>query len=236
MPTDLRFAINQVQAVLYYTDEFSQSKFLATILAHYSSRYDGPMQAIPLPPSAPPELPRLVLTSKDDAFKLQAGPLRIDSTWARTPGSNDQERFGSIEVLDHYLRHSENPPRIGRVALVITRFADHANPAGKLIELFCNKTSADRLFNNSETFEIHNHKVYQLPETGLRINSWMRCKAAEMIKPERKKIVIVEQDINTTEEGAVGQALSADKIGSFFEKARNEADGILHKYFFAGGA
>jgi hypothetical protein len=238
MPTYLPFYINQVQAVIYTpeADQFSQAATLATILNRYASRFDGDVQALPLPPNAPSELPRLILTSKDNAFKLQAGPARIDSFWASTPGGKEDDAFSCIEVLDHYLRNTEKPPIIGRVALVITRIADHKNPARELIERFCNAESAERLFGNSESFEIHNHKVYELRATGLRINSWMRCRAVRMIKPEEKNIVLVEQDLNTIGDDVNRRVLDANEIGRFFKGAADEANDTLRKYFPERGA
>lgn len=238
MPTSLPFAISQVQAVIYTpeADQFSQADTLATILSRYASRFNGPVQALPLPPNAPPGLPSLILTSSDNAFKLQAGPARIDSFWGRTPGGNADDALSCIEVLDHYVRNTGKPPRIGRVALVITRIADHKSPARELIERFCNAEAAERLFRNSESFEIHNHKVYELQATGLRINSWMRCKAVRMIEPEEKNIVLVEQDLNTIAEDVTHHALDADKIAEFFKSAAGEANDILCKYFPERGA
>lgn len=233
MLTYLSFSIYQVQAVIYTpeTEQFSQAAVLGTILNRYASRFDGPVQALPLPPGAPPELPQLILTSSDGGFKLQAGPTRTDSFWARIPGRREEDAFSCIEVLDHYVRSVEKPLRIARVALVITRIADHENPADELVRRFANPEAAERVFRNSQSFEIHNHKVYELRATGMRINSWMRCKAVQMVKPEEKKIVLVEQDLNSIEDVQAPRALEADEIGGFFKAASEEANEILRKYF-----
>ena len=86
------------------------------------------------------------------------------------------------------------------------------------------------VFNRSEAFEIHNHKVYT-PEQGISypINSWVRCKSGSMT-PENRPVIVVEQDLNTLAED-LRTRFTADEMRAFFETASREANGILGKYF-----
>lgn len=228
-----QFNLNSVQAVVYTPNgsRFSQTSVLASVLGRYPDRFNGPVQALPLPDDAPAEIPRVILQSTNGMYKLQAGPARIDSFWMATQGANPDQAFSCTEVLEHYVRTAEPPLRVGRVALVLTRTTDDANPAQSLIERFCNEESRIQPFNNSEHFEIHNQKRYQLQNIELQINCWVRCKAVTLLQPEPRRGILVEQDINTLEEDAIRNVFDADRLRDFFAHAAEEANSILHIYF-----
>src|SRR2546427_9861996 len=81
------FRLTSVQAAIFLSDteSFFQSAFLATILGRFATRYDGTVQAIPFKDDVPAEVPRVILQSHDEQWKLQAALNRIDSFWfART--------------------------------------------------------------------------------------------------------------------------------------------------------
>jgi hypothetical protein len=226
-----QFMIATVQAVLFTPDasQFSQANVISTILTRYAARYNGELQALPLPDNAPPEIYRVVLQSSDRTYKLQASPARIDSFWDGMTGADQGEAFSGIEVLEHYVAAA--PVRVGRLALIVTRIADDNNAPQTLIERFCNAQSITRPFNNSKAFEIHNQKSYELPVFVELINSWVRCKAVEMIAPQQKTVILVEQDINTLEEYRLQRNYNQERLRTFFAASSAEADAILQLYF-----
>jgi len=139
-----QFNYASIQAVVFMAEgsQFSQPNLLATILGRYAGRFDGPVQALPLPDDAPPEIPRVILQSRDGVFKVQAGLTRVDSFWIATQQpTNQSPGLSCVEVLEHYIRASQLPLRVGRLALVITRVAELSNPAQSLIDRFCNRCS-----------------------------------------------------------------------------------------------
>ncbi len=226
------FQLLSVQAALFLADTkaLTQSGFLAAILGKYATRYDGAVQAIPFVENAPPEIPRVILQSKDEHWKLQAALNRIDSFWNTTDLTQGDESISSqcVEVLEHYIQM--NPAlQISRVGFLINRIVEKENPARELIERFCNDESKVRPFNNSESFEIHHHKTYKLKQTGYAVNSWVRCKAVRIIQPQQKRAVIVEQDINTVEDP--GSVFDLDSARRFYRECQAEADEILSIYF-----
>ena len=233
MVTSEHFRTSSIQGVLFTPDasQFSQTSILATVLGQYASVYDGRVEAWPIPDEAPAEFPRLVLQSKDGTFKLQASPGRIDSFWIAQEEDHGANPLTCIEVLEHYLRSTKPALQIGRLALVTKRFALEDNPAQTLIERFCNAESRARPFNNSQSFEIHNHKRYMLPSYGSQINSWVRCRTGVLNRQPQQNLISVEQDINTLKEDEVGVNFDADKVRDFFASARTETDAILRIYF-----
>ena len=226
------FQLLSVQAALFLLDtkSFSQSGFLASILSRYATRYDGAVQAIPFSGEAPPEIPRVILQSQNGQWKVQAALNRIDSFWT----ANDlSQRNGDIanqctEVLEHYIE--TNPSvQISRLGFLINRVVESQNPAQELIDRFCNEAVKEKPFNRSESFEIHNHKTYNLKQTDYTINSWVRCKAVTIIEPQPRRAVIVEQDINTLEDPR--NTFDLDSAKRFYQECQTEMSEILSIYF-----
>src|SRR5438128_1968935 len=133
-----QFRLVSVQAVIFTPnlEEFSQAKLLGSVLARPGHPYDGPVEAVTLPNDAPPQAPRVVLKSRDEARRLQAAPARTDAFWAR-PGTSwfdpqheelsDEDRvIECAEVLEHLTRTTGI--RVGRMALVLNRLCVRENP------------------------------------------------------------------------------------------------------------
>jgi hypothetical protein len=161
-------------------------------------------------------------------------PARIDSVWQNTEATAVPS-FGSVvekcaEVQEQYV--CEIRTRVARVALIIQRVCPVAHPAQALIQRFCNESSQREPFSRSESFEIHNHKVYvpQRKETDFPINSWVRCKSAKLATDNRP-VILVEQDLNTLANEADARPFEPGPIHAFFQMAAAEADEILRIYF-----
>ena len=233
MPIASDFKLVSAHAVIFTpgVGAFSQNTFLSHVLGQFATRYDAPVQAFPLPETAPVEFPRVILQSNDNAWRLQAGPSRIDSLcFAGNLPVQDIVRE-CAEVLASYVR--SKPVPVGRVALILTRINETANPTQELINRFCSESSRSKPFNRSEGFEVHNHKIYQPQGIQLLVNSWVRCRAGKVgtiQNPTLRPAITVEQDINTSED--VNQRrFNADEIISYFERVGVEADNIMHLYF-----
>lgn len=236
MVTRQEFSVNLVQAAIFTVDHsaFSNAKAVAIILQKYGERFSGDMQALKLPSDIPPEVPHVILQSADGTWRMQMGPARVDAVWTNpTPTSSvslEEAASGCAEMLDHYVRESR--AKVGRVALVIRRGCPVANPAQAPIERFCSEASQQEPFNRSANFEIHNHKVYLPQREGIdyQVNSWVRCKTAEL-EADNQPIVLVVQDLNTVASEAETRRFTPDQLKGFFEMARLEADVIFAKYF-----
>jgi len=236
MATSQDFMLNVVQGSIFTPEHsgFSSGKAVGTVLASFRDRFDGEMQVLPLPSEVPPEIPRVILQSGDGQWRLSMAPARIDSGWQAKPPavalSLESAAGECTEVLERYVRESH--VRVGRVGLVVHRTYSVDNPAQTLIQRFCNESSQREPFNRSESFEVHNHKVY-LPrrkDIDYKINSWVRCKSDRMIADDSPAI-LVEQDLNTLPNETDSRRFEPEQIRAFFEMAALEADEILRKYF-----
>lgn len=236
MPSWRNFCLDFVQAAAFTPEHsaFSSAKAVGIILANFQDRFDGEMQVLPLPTDVPPEIHRVVLASSDAQWKLSMGPARIDSA-CRIPKTSPSPSLDAIalkcsEVLERYV--GESGARVGRVALIVHRYCPHDTPAQSLIETFCNEASQKGPLSRSESFEIHNHKVYAPQSRGLSypINSWVRCKTGKLVA-DGHPAILVHQDLNTLASTLDSSRFDANQIRSFFDVAAREADEILGKYF-----
>jgi hypothetical protein len=237
MATRRDFSISAVQMAIFtveHSSVFSTGRAVAIILQKYGSRFDGEMQALPLPSEIPAEIPHVILQSSDGNWRFQMGPARIDAIWTnRTVPATvnlDEVVLQCGEMLEHYLREAR--VKVGRAALVVNRICPVANPASTLIERFCNEASKPEPFNRSANFEIHNHKVFLPQRAGIdyKINSWVRCKTGEL-EAGNRPIILVVQDLNTVANEAEARRFTPEQLKGFFQMARQEADEIFAKYF-----
>ena len=210
---------------------FSSGRAVAVILQKYGPRFDGEMQALPLPAGIPSEIPHVILQSNDGNWRFQMGPARVDAIWANRTGTHtpslDEMVAQCAEMLEYYV--GETHTSVGRAALVVRRICPGANPANTLIERFCKESLQQEPLNRSANFEIHNHKVYAPQKEGVdyQINSWVRCKSVALEK-DLQPAILVEQDLNTLVET---RRFNPEQVKVFFQMARLEADEIFGKYF-----
>lgn len=242
-----QFDFVTVQAVVFSrpSSEFSQNRVASHILGNHENRYDAPMQTIPMPKDVPQEIPRAIFHSQDNKWRIHFAPARIDSICSDTNMTllDAVEQCG--QVLSGYVEAATPmaPVKVGRLALIVHRLARVDNAARELVEHFCRAELTPVPFGNSQEFEIHNFKTYQLPETELKVNSWVRCKAAFLnpallgnVAPNfqsalGQRVVVVEQDINTTQEQIDQRQFNGADIIDFFQRVCTEEDSIMSLYF-----
>lgn len=224
------FRLVSVQCVVYTPSisTFSQPQVLTSVLGKFQDRFGGPVQVLPLGNSAPPELPIVILQSPDGQWRFQSGPARTDVFYNVEPGDGDRALSNIIakcaEVCVHYVESTE--PSFSRIALVLNRARQEDDPATVLINKFCTADAKLGPLRNSATFEIHNHKRYEIASLDTEINSWVRCKAAN-VGPDG--CVVVEQDLNVPQDKTI--KIGKNKLPEAFEQLGREADAILGIYF-----
>lgn len=236
MVASKQFAIVAVHTAVFTPDhgEFNSAKLVSAVFKSFPDRFQGELQALPMPGDVPPEIPRVVLQSPDKTWKVEAGPARISSFWGCPKGDEEADFFGVVarcsEVQEAYVR--ETGVRVGRLGLLVTRVCRVDNPAEVLIHRFCNAESQIEPFNRSANFEIHNHKEYapQRPELSFRINSWVRCKTATF-QEDGGPMIMVEQDLNTLATESQERRFAPEQIRNFFQASAAESDDIFRKYF-----
>lgn len=230
------FRIEAVQAAMFTPEHaaFAPAKATGIILEGFQNRFDGEMQALPLLPDVPPEIPRVALASSDGRWRLSMAPARIDSFWNNSSGESSA-KLGDVvrECVQIHEAYAEaTKVRVHRLALVINRVLAVEDSPQVLVKQFCNEASQREPFNRSESFEIHNHKVYspKHERVDYQINSWVRCRTGERTAGSQS-LIWIEQDLNTLTSDAATRRFAPSQILAFHAMAVLEADEILGKYF-----
>ncbi len=231
-----QFTLDSVQAAMFAADRstFDSGRVVATILRNFGEQFSGEMQVLPSATNLPPEIPRVVLLSKNNSRQIQAGPARFNLIWNRNASDTqvnlEQILLQCVDVLEYYVR--ETRTHVGRLGLVLKRSCANDDPAQTLIRRFCTEESRHEPFNRSANFEIHNHKEYSPAIQGVdyRINSWVRCQSGA-IEPDDSPAVLVIQDLNTLAAEMERHRFDVEQIRRFFLMASREAEIIMEKYF-----
>lgn len=214
-------------------------KVLAFLVADYGEQFDGDPVSLPkFPGDLPVEVPQLILQSADGKLKLQASAARLDVF-------KGGESFSEEEIAAHldwatglglsYLHRTQ--AHAARVACVLHRMADDANPARALSSHFCKQRWTDTALNRPGDFELHAHKRFRLDDL-FEINSWVRCKTAVRVEEDKEKgkvsapnLILVEQDFNSLAEQMEERELRQEEIRRFFALAPAEMRHVLGLYF-----
>lgn len=236
-PEAFRFGAYQT-ATFYNNLQATATRLLPKLLGELGDQLDGDPVTLPLPPQAPPEVPRLILQSADQSLRMEVSLLRVDVRWQRTvtAGQPELPQFCGFATKAHGLFQEVVGARSGRLALVVQRYQLHQSPGMALSAHFCrpelvsNQPHAKGPLNRPENFELHAHKTYHLGR--FPINSWMRCKTGVLAVAEvGQPIILVEQDLNTVAEGLEKQSYGVADLQEFYGLTVPELDAIARLYF-----
>ncbi len=231
------FSIATVQVVAFTPNRsaLAPSKVLGPIMGQFAERFDGDVQVLPIPSDLPDEIPRLELKSADSRWSFTSSFVRMAATWSAQESDNAPPANVIPEcsrTIIHFVQQNDGI-QINRLACVINRVANIVGPSHELIAHFCkpdvcNPDLDNAPLRNSMAFQLHNLKQYESPSVGVRLNSWVRCKAKGGMDSANK--LVFEQDLNTPH-GDADRKFSAEEIEHFFLTIESEADAILALYF-----
>jgi hypothetical protein len=234
------FLVRGVQIVAFTVSAgFEASQVLTGVLSRYGALLSGRVEVLPLPEEVPPEIPRIVLGSKDGRWSLSSAPARTSVEWV------ERESNGiSPDQLDAIVRQSseilaccfaeEAPMLVNRLGFLLTSVFETEDAPRVLIEQFCRPQchaaeSAVSPLRHSQTFQLHNFKAYMSQLDAIPINSWVRCKSALLV-PNGPSAIVVEQDLNTNASDPE-RRFEPIEMRTYFERAVPEAQQILRLFF-----
>lgn len=223
------------QATIFTPDmDFATAKVMSKFYPRCADTFDGDPEGVPNMPAFPPEVPRLILKNQEDTIKLEVAAARVNY-FERLKKHDDPtiniERFyenaaGILSLFKDIL-----DCRIGRLAAVRTLYAKQDDPGMFLARHFCKDTWDEAPLNRPENFELHAHKVYQLPEK-FTVNSWVRSKTGNLREGDTEtRIVLIEQDLNTLTEEMKDNSFNPDDLSTFFKQVISEFDKIINLYY-----
>ena len=234
--TAASFQHSSCQATVFTPDgDLSVNKVMKDLYPSLAVLFDGePTVLPPIPEGAPPEIPRIILQSCSDEWRCELSPARANVFWRRAKSTTTGLCISDFfqQASDLLVRYSrEVNARVGRLAGLVTRFAEHQTPALFLARHFCQERWDRAPLNRPENFELHAHKRFPLAGE-FQVNSWARSKTG-MLKAEdvQKPVVLFEQDLNTLADEAPAKDFSEAEVKKFFGAAATELDSILRLYY-----
>jgi hypothetical protein len=222
-----------VQLAVFTTDPlaFSTPKSLAVILGKFSHIYDGEVKTFPIPDNAPPEIPRVILQSKDQSQRLDISPARLSFYSVKTEEKAANPPYiisESTEILEQYL--PDIGMRVNRLGLIFARMHQLNSPAKLITERFCKPELQNTIFGNTASFDFRNHQIIKIHDLDVNLVTSIKSGLIQ-INGVQKQGVLIEQDINTTTEEMAQRSFEIEEIRSYFDSAVKEAEANLKIYF-----
>ena len=211
---------------------FRPTAFLTYLLGHLGDKFDGKPLSMPLPDDAPPEIPSIVLTSKDGSLKMDVSRSRTNVSWNKTSSEVNPEVLSVIDEMNGILRDiiKDQGVSAGRLAFILNRFAPVEDVAKMLAAHFCKEEWLATALKQPENFELHVHERHALDAGQFNVNSWFRVRTGYLVV-DKKSAVLVQQDINTLAEELESQHFEPKQIQTFFHEAVELSDHVLALYF-----
>lgn len=229
------FRLVSCQATLFTPDEeVSSAKLVRELLPKWADRFDADPTILPASAGIPPEIPRLILQSTSQTWRCQIASARIDLFWLKSvadPSNIPLDAFfrEAIQRLNEYGEFLG--ARVGRMAAVLNRYAEHPAPGLFLTRHFCQDRWLTGPLAQLENCELHTHRRLSLAER-FQVNFWVRSKTGTLSSgQESSPVVVVEQDLNTLLEDMETQAFTSGDIEKFFLATVTQFDESLQLYY-----
>lgn len=224
--------LSYLASIFTRTGDLVPFRTLSKFYQKYAEDLDADPMILPLPPEAPPEIPRMIFSSLAGCWRLEIALNRVNYQWQRqsrdTTPITIADFFRKATTLFAEYRASAEPD-IVRIAGVVSRAAPKENAGLYLATHFCQPRWIDAPLNRPESFELHAHKRFRIGEQ-FEVNSWARAKTGSLAE-ERTPVIIFEQDLNTVIEGSDAKTYDQQELEKFYAAASAEYDEILRLYF-----
>ncbi len=237
MITHGQFHLIRLRAAIFFSSHVAipSMKVLKDFAVNHEDKFDGSPFILPdqMSQTVPPEIPRITLNNVIGKWMFQVASSRADVF--RTQASE-------IDVLSAPMLYGECAPLldsfvttfnldISRLAAVFERYCLHDTPGAAISNFFCKHdlTSQEGPLNRPEGFELHAHKVYEV-SSGLRVNSWVKCRSGMVAGEINGPAILIEQDINTLPPEGERVYLQEER-SNFFRMVSEEMDKIMELYF-----
>jgi hypothetical protein len=225
------FQLQQLQTGLF-TPGVNVSKPLDVaqgLISSTGALFDGQPIILPIPPDAPPELPRIIVRNSSGTYTCNVSKNRIDFIFtdkAMAPSLKDKsEEFlnyllSLVDFLKSTLRTIIN--RIGTIASLVLPLNESSN------KFISEKFLREHLFDS--TYEIQLGVLKKIQLTGYKANCWFRLNTLRNTKDiSDDRAMLITFDVNTEPE--VTYELNKDQVGIFFNSAVKYIEENLKIYF-----
>lgn len=222
-----------------FTPEFTIGDKLSRInffKQRSNNKFDGDFFSVPIPQDAPAEIPRIILNSEDNSWKLEISLQRTNLIFLKPNlleiEDPDALNFSKFAQELFYSYKTDTDVKIQRLAYITERASviEDKSPSQYIADKYCKDKYLEEPFNNAKQFELHSLKKYHFE--GFNINSWVRLKSANLLDEQKTPIVQIINDINTLSVQEDPEAnFTADNLSGFLDKIPGHLESILDLYF-----
>jgi hypothetical protein len=221
MPADIeQFTALSIQSGLFVHGlDFTDPLSMAQGLRHAAGGvFDGQPGVFPVPPNAPPVMPRVVLSDRANRYQCKLSAGRVDLVFDGSKGKPAPvgilwDGYCTLirQVAEYFKK--KKPTRVWRLGLVMHLFKVLDKSANAHIQSAYLK---DDRFQNPEEAQLN---VLNRENMGsFRINRWLRLRSMRKKEdPSDDRGFAIEIDINTPAEE--NNDFSEEDIAAFFESA-----------------
>ena len=227
---ELRYFLQVVTAVFIGRYNLADRLAKANIL-HQAVKdvFNGDPVLFPIPDEAPPEIPRIILASKDHKYLSTVAANRAEVIYNEQGTPNKDP----LSIRDDYLKlinqfakvfKLEWNDEILRLGLLMNLVSFVENPVQLIMKSYIREGS----MANPQQLEVHSLVRIQLDDLG--VNRWCRLSSLEMPGPTGvRQALRVVLDLNTPSEE--GRAFTYDAIIGFYDRASRYALSNLNLLF-----
>lgn len=193
------------------------------------SLFDGQPVILPIPPDAPPEIPRIILKNSNDSYSCNISQNRVDFIFTEkgTPRSLSDEKdiFLRYLLLNVELLKNKQKVSINRVGTAITFLLPLLESSNKFIN---EKFLKERLF--TDVYEVQFGVLKRLKLSNYEINCWFKLNTLRNTEdPSDDKAASVTFDINTRPD--IYYDLNVEQVTMFYKSALSHIEENIKIYF-----
>ena len=184
------------------------------------SLFNGPPAVLPLQENTPPNLPLIILKTKDDKITCNVSRERVDYRYSiqKDPPADIQAIWESYydtlrQIIEYLCMKMKEPTQIWRLGFVAQFFAKLANSANKhIISRYIQPGIVE------DSWDINVNFLNRFKMETREVNRWLKLRPIRnRNNQDDDSAMIVEIDINTLQEKQ--QDLSQYEIDAFYEDA-----------------
>ena len=188
--------------------------------------FNGEPLIMPLPENAPPEIPRIILNSKDQEFSLNISPVRIDLIF-----NNKKQASMEFKKLSEQMKKymdlivkiliSQFSSSFVRMGIINITKIETDKPLEKL-NLYLNTSKSE--VKSKKEVQLHFYEVEEGKEE--KYNNWIRLIAQEY-DPNRPGLIMIN-DINSI--NTEGNIINVQQISQIFENVLTKMEENIATY------
>lgn len=229
----MEFFVRRILIVLFGDINLSDRIGVAQSLNKATKNlFSGEQTILPMPDDAPPEIPRIILGSKDKKFNCHVSPRRLEFSLGQKKGENKRLE----ELQDDFLSQLANIARVVKTELgvKVERLGIVVNSA-----MFPEESPVDFLMEKflrsgmiMDPHELNLNFLHKFALGDFKVNRWQKLSC---VSPKDKgtleeaQVLRVETDVNTVPE--IKYDFSAEAIPAFCSQVFTFMESNLESLF-----